>query len=263
MTRQVVDKVDWDCRVFTLFRDDNIGCSLGPRTAFDWFFSHETEGIILEDDCLPQQSFYSFCEELLERHRHDDRVIGISGCNLGYELKNGNSYTFSRIMNMWGWATWKRAADQIDYELSAWGKVKYKNLWCYKNLRQHLLDTDINWYKYWTDKFDRTIYGENITWWDWQWIFHQLRHRQLAIVPKLNLVRNIGFNEEATHTLSSENPAADMETYQLDFPLTHPVKIRPDLEYEETRLKWVLFNHKRLPWHFYLKHYLKRVFSKA
>lgn len=253
LTRAIIEKVDWDCDLHTFFQTENIGCSLGPRTAFDWFFGQEEEGIILEDDCVPDLSFFRFCTEMLERYRNDEKIISINGCNLCYELNDGNSYTFSRFMNMWGWATWRRSAEKIDYYLEDW-KTEQKPLWTlYKRLRQSPWDYDIKWYQYWQDKFDQTISRKDFTWWDWQWIYHQTKAKQFSIVPGVNLVSNIGFHEDATHTHHKENPAANLISKEMPFPLVHPATIRADIDYEEKYVKWVWCFHTKLPLLFYIK----------
>jgi hypothetical protein len=243
--RDIVRKVDWNCSVEYLFQENNLGCSLGPRAAFKWFFDREEEGIILEDDCLPNRSFFLFCKEMLEKYRHDPRIISINGSNLGYQIPRTDSYTFSLFMNMWGWATWRRSAEKIDYNLAQWKTEKMPLYTMYKRLRQNVFDLDINWYRYWQHKFDLTVQRENFSWWDWQWIYHQTRDKQLSIVPGKNLVTNIGFTDEATHTKAQDNPAAFLAAEEMTFPLNHPVKVKRDLTYEEEKVKWVWCYHKR------------------
>lgn len=260
--RVVTENVDWPCEVKRLYQTHNLGCSLGPRTAYNWFFSHEKEGIILEDDCVAHPDFFSFASAMLERYRDNKRIISINGSNLGYELKDGTSYTYSRFMNMWGWATWADRANKIDYSLQSWKEVKHPLWFLYKKMRQNIFDTDINWYKYWKDKFDRTITNQNFTWWDWQWIYFQIKNKQLSIVPSVNLVTNIGFHNDATHTKETGNPAAFLETHPLQFPLVHPKNIRADIKYEEQYVKWVWCYHKRLPTIFYIKQFLSRLIRK-
>lgn len=255
--RRLTEQVDWPCEVKRLYQEQNLGCSKGPVSAFNWFFSFEEEGIILEDDCLASVSFFSFCDELLERYRNDEQVMLISGCNLGYRLQTGYSYGFSGVPNMWGWATWKRSAVLIDYELREWKQVKNKLTYTYRAFRQSLFDTDLNWYRYWIDKFNRTVEQPVITWWDWQWIYYQARDHKLSVFPSVNLVKNIGFDADATHTKEANNPAADLQSYDLLFPLQHPPAKKRDTDYEENCLKWNLFYHKRLPWHFHLRHSVK------
>ena len=255
-TRAITEQVDWPCEVKRLYQEQNLGCSVGPRTAFNWFFSQESEGVILEDDCVPHPTFFPFAAAMLEKYRHNKKIISINGSNLGYELKDGNSYTFSRFMNMWGWATWADRASEIDYSLAEWKKVKRPLWFLYTRMRQQLFDTDINWYKYWQHKFDLTVTKANITWWDWQWIFHQTVHQQLSIVPGVNLVSNIGFDADATHTHETANPAANIPTTAMERSLKHPSSIQPDYVYEEAYVKWVWCYHKRLPAMFYLKQFI-------
>jgi hypothetical protein len=244
-TRSIVEQVDWDCEVKKLYRDENLGCFKAVSGAIDWFFSHEEQGIILEDDCLPNEDFFSFCEEMLERFKDTPEVISINGSNLGYHLKNGNSYTFSRFMNMWGWATWRRSAQAIDYSLEAWEKKANKLLFLHNRLGNSLVDLDINWYKYWQHKFDYITQKEKITW-DWQWNFHQIEHKQLSIVPGVNLVSNIGFSADATHTFKEDNHASNIPFEKLKYPLHHPADMKVDLEYEEDYVKWIWCYHKRI-----------------
>jgi len=123
--REIIRQVDWDCSVSTLFRDENLGCKRGVSSAIDWFFSHVDEGIILEDDCVPDPSFFPFCQELLERYRDDERIMVISGDNLQFgRRKSQYSYYFSRCFHLWGWATWKRAWDNYDIKMELWPKIK-------------------------------------------------------------------------------------------------------------------------------------------
>ena len=262
-TRAVTETIDWPCEVKRLYQEQNLGCSFGPRTAFNWFFSQEPEGIMLEDDCVPHPHFFSFAQAMLERYRNDQRILSINGSNLGYQLSNGNSYTYSRFMNMWGWATWADRAQAIDYSMSEWKQVQ-QPLWVlYKRMRQDLFDTDINWYKHWQHKFDLTVTKETITWWDWQWIYYQLTHSRLSIVPAVNLVSNIGFDAGATHTHEAENPAANIPTHPMPFPFKHPVKLKPDFVYEEQFVKWVWCYHKRLPTIFYIKKIISQLIRRS
>lgn len=245
-TRAVTEHIDWPCEVKRLYQEQNLGCSVGPRSAFSWFFAQEKEGVILEDDCVPHPTFFSFAAAMLDKYRDNQKIISINGSNLGYELTNGNSYSFSRFMNMWGWATWADRANAIDYDLNSWKEVKHPLTTLHKKMRQGLFDFDINWYRYWQHKFDLTITKENITWWDWQWIWHQTLHQQLSIVPSVNLISNIGFDADATHTHEVTNPAANIPTAAMELPLKHPSSLQPDFLYEEKYVKWVWCYHKRM-----------------
>lgn len=256
--RAVTDTIDWPCKVERLYQENNLGCSLGPRAAFNWFFSQEKEGIILEDDCVPHPDFFLFAGEMLNRFRDNKKIISINGSNLGYKPSHGYSYSFSRFMNMWGWATWADRAKEIDYSLNEWKKIKSPLWYLYRKMRQGLFDTDINWYKYWKYKFDLTV-TTNFTWWDWQWIYHQLANRQYSVVPAVNLVTNIGFTSDATHTHEETNPAANIPVGAMPVTYRHPLKVKPDFIYEEEFVKWVWCYHKRLPVSFYFKQMIRSI----
>ncbi|MEJ8842212.1 hypothetical protein WG954_07445 [Lacibacter sp. H375] len=253
--RAIVQKIDWPCEVRTLFREKNLGCGEAVSEAINWFFSENEEGIILEDDCLPHPDFFVFANQMLQHYRNDKRIISINGSNLGYKLADGNSYTYSRFMNMWGWATWKDRALSIDYSMRRWKKQKKQGWWLFRKLRQYFFDTDINWYRLWQNKFNKVAEDKGFTW-DWQWMFHQMDKNQLSIVPAVNLVSNIGFDADGTHTHEAENPAANIPTYALEQPLKHPSSIKPDFIYEEEYVKGVWCYHKRLPAIFYLKQFI-------
>ena len=130
-------------------------------------------------------------------------------------------------------------------------------------LRQRLFDADINWFRYWKNKFDKTVFENNITWWDWQWVYYQLENKKLSIIPNKNLVTNIGFNTNATHTKDINNPLANIPLEKFKFPLTHSVTLKPDFEYEEYAVKWVWCYHKRLPTMFYIKQFISRMIGRG
>jgi len=123
--REIISNgVDWDCEVKTLFRDENLGCKYGPVEGINWFFKNEEEGIILEDDTLPSQSFFWFCQELLERYKDDTRIMVISGDNFQNGITRGTcSYYFSRYNHIWGWASWRRAWKYYSVDMKLWPDV--------------------------------------------------------------------------------------------------------------------------------------------
>jgi hypothetical protein len=216
--RKIVERVDWECKVETLFRDKNLNCGVGPSSAFTWFFEREEEGIILEDDCLPSQSFFWFCQELLERYRHDTRVMHIGGNNFlnGWKKDEDYSYYFSRSGHIWGWATWRRAWGKFDYKINNYDEVKRNGLFNYFFLNP--LEK-----AYRLRKLDKTISGNgNVNWWDYQWDFARYSNSGLSIVPNTNLVRNIGFGDLATHTKNIDSKGAGLEALDIEFPLRHP-----------------------------------------
>jgi hypothetical protein len=231
--RQIVDRVDWDCEVKTLFRESNLNCGIAPSSAFTWFFEHEEEGIILEDDCLPSQSFFWYCQELLERYKNDYRVMHIGGNNFlqGWQKDRDYSYYFSRSGHIWGWATWRRAWKHFDFNISLYPKLKQKD---------YFSNFFLNWPEkfYRLRKFDKTVNKNGkVDWWDYQWDFARYIHSGLAIVPKVNLVKNIGFGDIATHTTNGETYTAKMEAAEIELPLQHPPFLIRDVESERKYFK--------------------------
>jgi hypothetical protein len=225
-TRKVIEQVDWDCEVKKLFNDVNQNCGVTPSNAFTWFFEHEEEGIILEDDCLPSESFFWFCQELLERYRDDSRIMHIGGNNFlkGWQRDNDYSYYFSRSGHIWGWATWKRAWKLFDFNMNLYEKVKDQGFF-----NNFFLNPVEKIYR--LRKFEKTVAKRGyIDWWDYQWDFARFINSGLAIVPQKNLVRNLGFGINATHTTNSRNMNASLQTNELEFPLRHPPFIVRDVQ---------------------------------
>jgi hypothetical protein len=223
--RQIISQVDWPCKVRTLFQDTNLNCGVAPSTAITWFFQHEREGIILEDDCLPSPSFFWYCEELLNRYRDDFRVMHIGGNNFlnGWRHDRDYSYYFSRSGHIWGWATWRRAWEKYDFNMSWYSRLKKK---------EYFKGFFFNWFEklYRLRKFDATARDNQVTWWDYQWDFTRYIHSGLSIVPEVNLVRNIGFGETATHTRNEKSVDAALDANNIEFPLRHPPFMIEDKE---------------------------------
>ena len=214
IARTVATNVDWDCEVKTLFRDQNLGCRLAVSQAIDWFFEQEPEGIILEDDCLPDQSFFWFCNELLERYRDDTRIMHIGGTNFQFGKNRTNySYYFSRYAHVWGWASWRRAWKHYNEKLKKWHEAKKNGMLLHWTDDRHFIN-------YWNRIFEKTASGEVDTW-DYQWMFACWSQNGLSIVPSANLVSNIGFSTDGTHT-KKDSLLANMSTNTINIPLVHP-----------------------------------------
>lgn len=231
--RAIISEVDWDCEVKTLFREENMNCGKGPSTAFTWFFEHEEEGIILEDDCIPSKSFFWFCQELLEQYRDDNRIMHIGGNNFlnGWQKDNDYSYYFSGSGHIWGWATWRRAWKMYDFKMELYDKLKSKKY--FDNFFMSPLE---KFYR--LRKFDKTIAQEGrVDWWDYQWDFARYVQSGLAIVPKKNLVSNIGFDERATHTQNGNSKSAKLQSFEMDFPLRHPPFLIRDIDSDKRYFK--------------------------
>ncbi len=244
-SRQIVLRnIDWPCNLKTFVRDENAGCKMAVSQAIKWFFEHVEQGIILEDDCLPDPAFFPYCASLLEKYKDDNRIISIGGTNLGYSFRSNESYSFSRFMNMWGWATWKRSAVLVDYDMNEWNKLWSKNFFLQKAIQTDILAIDVNWIKYWREHFDLTASGE-INTWDYQWIFAQLYYNKTSIFPSYNLIKNIGFTDKATHTPYPDHPIAGLPLQSLEFPLKHPDSLKINKEYEGEFLKKIWFSYKK------------------
>jgi hypothetical protein len=210
--------VDWDCEVVKSYSDVNLGCGRRPATGLSWIFDQVEEAIILEDDCLPHPTFFRFCEELLEKYRDDERVMHISGDNYFFrETRIPFSYSFSCYCLSWGWATWRRAFQHYDPEIKQWPALRNTS-W--------LADIVGNprAIQHWAKIFD-TAYAAagSADYWDFQWLFATWAHRGLSILPNTNLVSNVGFREDGTHTRGARNTLANLPRSEMSFPLKHPL----------------------------------------
>jgi len=217
--RQIINKVDWDCQVKTLFRDKNVGVKLAGSSAIDWFFSQVERGIILEDDCLPDQSFFWYCQELLERYKDNERIWHISGNNW-QKHQITDSYYFSQIPHIWGWATWRRAWQHYDIAIKDFPKFREE-----KKITK-LFKSKI-FQMFWLDVFNKNYLGQD-NGWDFQWAFEMFNYGGLAIHPRVNLISNIGFGTDASHSFDSMSSFANRPSESLDFPLKHPAVIAID-----------------------------------
>lgn len=221
--RQIVEQVDWECQVRTLFRESNLGCKRAVSTAIDWFFEAVEEGIILEDDCVPSQSFFWFCQELLERFRSDSRIMMITGLNRlerWNDVKQDYHFAYGGI---WGWATWRRAWQLYDVDISQWGEPE-----AMQALRDFVSNENI--FAWLEDSLNRVARGAVDTW-DYQWMFAMGINSGLSVVPSRNLISNIGFGPDATHTIRKYPETVSLPTYEMTFPLRHRKTVVVDREY--------------------------------
>lgn len=221
--RAIIDRVDWDCEVLTNFSATNLGCKRRVSSGLDWVFSQVDEAIILEDDCLPHSSFFTFCENLLEKYRDDTRIMMIGGCNfLANEIPSETSYFFSRYFPIWGWATWRRAWMKYDISMKEWPSLKRDQqisaMYIQESVRTHM-----------ETAFDLTYKG-SIDTWDYQWFYSCLFNNGLAIVPRVNLISNIGII--GTHSKSFGRnqllPSTRLETERM----IHPELVHPSFVYD-------------------------------
>ena len=188
--RDILKQIDWDCELKTLFREKNLGCGKAVSSAITWFFENVEQGIILEDDCLPHQDFFYFCDQLLNRYRYANDVMSIGGTNFLNGIRRGkSSYYFSSNFHVWGWASWRRAWVKYDYEA--------------KNMTEERLRIilDRNFISSGEKRYYKNMFNDmkkcKVDTWDYQWFFTHLFSDGLTIIPNNNLVTNIG--HDGTH----------------------------------------------------------------
>lgn len=235
--RGLIDKqITWPCEIQRLYSDINHGCSAGPIRAISWFFSQVTQGIILEDDCIPHPDFLQYCEALLDFYRDDSRVWCISGNNFQDDYIRGDgSYYFSRIPLIWGWATWRRCWQYYDATLANWPKLRESGL-----LQGAFHDPIVR--SYWSEKWNLSFQNDHVNWWDYQWVYTCIAHGGLSVHPNLNLVNNIGTGPEATHTTGYIIPTP-LSQERLD-RIVHPSFILPDLSADQYLFDNVFGGHR-------------------
>lgn len=222
-SRAIATSVDWECEVFTLFRDENLGLPLGYCGAMSWFFDHEDEGIILEDDTLPDQSFFVYCTCLLERYRNDNRVMNICGFNVCQDVAiQDDSYFFSHLGHAWGWATWKRAWQFYNFELEGWNTISN-----YGVAPSHPLN-------YFRQGFSKVADGTSNSCL-LRWYYAVAIQNGLHVIPKKSLIKNIGIGEEATNFKSADIAYESVEQHELAFPLTHPKAVFSNWQFDAFR----------------------------
>jgi hypothetical protein len=208
-----MDEIDWDCNLKTNFQSQNLGMRKGPKYAIDWFFSNEESGIILEDDIVAVDSFFEFCEEMLQFYKDDKRVAQICGLSRGCNnYPSDSSYYFSKFPHIWGWATWARSWNLHKDNMLNWDEIKGKKL---------LSDMGGKKFEaYWTEQFDLVKNG-SLDVWDLSWAYTVITQNMVSVVPKNNLISNIGFGELAEHMSNFKGTLP--ETKPLSFPLIHPI----------------------------------------
>ncbi|MDA9277873.1 hypothetical protein N9P85_00590 [Amylibacter sp.] len=236
--REIATAVDWPCELRTLFRDKNLGCKFAVSGAITWFFEQEEQGIILEDDCLPSQSFFWFCEKMLEIYKYEERIFIVSGYNRQNEWKPSNwDYFFSHFGGIWGWASWRRAWQHYDIEMDNLEKMCNENYFVKEMgetlgiLREQQLVSA-----------KEKIMGGELDTWDFQWALSRHFHDGLACVPSISLICNIGFDIRATHTF--DNTHNFVQRHEINFPLSKNPFLIPDTAYDEKFLSKPTLKHR-------------------
>lgn len=219
--RQVISEmVDWECNLHTRYSDVNLGCGAGPMVGITWFFSQVERGIVMEDDCLPHQDFFQYCEELLERYANDSRVMYISSTLYDDKWRCEQSYDFSHYMITGAWASWARAWKGFDLDLLSLNARYFRRV-CKRSLYS-VVEADWWYFKILEIQRDK----EKKSYWDFQMQIHLFLNKGLTIHPRCNLISNIGFDEAGTHTLSNDG-RGNLPSYSI-LPLTHPDEIKVD-----------------------------------
>lgn len=232
--RQIVEGVDWPCEVFPLFREHNLGCKRAVSAAITWFFDQEPEGIILEDDCVPTSAFFSYCDEMLERYREDERIAQICGSSFVPSPCPDKSYYFSKYADIWGWASWRRAWSIYDLEMREWP------IWRDAGGLKRLVGSSPAFTDYWTRIFDET-YAGGVDTWDYQWMFACWKNELVSVLPRDSQILNIGFGHDATHT-GVDVPSYVAAVTPLSFPLVYndAVVVDPATERRIARIRYFI-----------------------
>jgi hypothetical protein len=224
-TRKIVGQIDWPCEVRRNYSESNLGVRKRMYTGIDWVFEQFEQAILLEDDCVPEPTFFPFCCELLEKYKDDPQVMMIGGTHmLPNQRFTSDSYYFSVMTHIWGWATWRRAWKHYDVAMP-----------------DFLKDLDAgfpgdfvpsakaaNFY----NKVIHDTYTGNLNAWGLAWMYAAWKQRAYTILPAVNLISNIGFGPDATHTRKVD-PFADLPTQPLAFPLKHPTEVQGNLEADQ------------------------------
>ena len=224
--RDIITQIDWECNVKTKFNESNLGCKISVSSAINWFFQNEEMGIIIEDDILPSLDFFLFCDELLDKYKNSEDVGLISGCNLLANIDFDKSYFFSNYPNIWGWATWRRVWEKYDLNMTnyfEWLKTKKIN---------QIVPNFPFFSFYWKDQLD-AVFNNKIDTWDFQFYFMIWYNEYLTVIPQENLILNMGFNAEATHTNGSV-PAFinNMHLNKITLPMIHNENRIPNITFD-------------------------------
>jgi hypothetical protein len=205
----VLESIDWDCEVKTLFRENNLGCGRAVSESITWFFNNVEMGIILEDDCLPSMSFFPYCKELLEKYKDNEQIYHIAGNNPLTVTEIPYSYYFARIQHCWGWASWRRAWNYYNFNI-----INLNNF-ITQNKINKIFTRNID-RKYWLDIFKMMENYKGYDIWDYQWTYYILYNDGLCINPGKNLITNIGFGSDATHTISNDSTFNNQSRFEIN-----------------------------------------------
>ena len=245
--REIVsdEQIDWECEVHRNYLEQNQGCDPSGFRSHQWAFSLADKVIVLEDDVVPSQSFFTFCKEMLDRYEHDERITMIAGFNTDEVTKDvPDDYFFTSFLSIWGWASWRRVAQRWDgqyrFMQDAYSMRQVEAVARQRGYRNNML------HMFRDHSQSGKEYFETIYWAD------LILNSGLTIMPTRNLVNNIGMTADSTH-FSAELQTMPhrlrriftMPRYELDFPLQHPKYVIENVAYLERRYKVLGWNH---PW---------------
>lgn len=235
-TREIFTQIDWPCDVVYRYSKSNLGCRESITTGLTFIFDRVEECIILEDDCLPDLTFFDFCTALLERYRDNPEIMTIGGYQPIHDyLQNEDSYHYSKYPSTWGWATWRRAHQNFDPNLSSWvERNEYE--WLLK-----FLGSD-QYARYWSYMLSEAHKGADH--WDYAWAYHCWKKNGLSIRPAVNLIKNIGFGPTATHTKETLHPFGQCNSSTMPLPLRHPTKVGISNQ-RESKIEELVFSGMR------------------
>ena len=243
--QKIAEDIDWECEVHKKYSDKNLGCGVGPSSAISWAFESVDRLIILEDDCVPELTFFGYAAELLEKYKNDERIGMISGLNHFKEWDCGDfDYCFTKTGAIWGWATWRRVWNKYDYYMK-----DFDNRYYPKAIKDEFINPRAakGRIKNWTNTRRRLLAGENISWWDSQFDFVKYANSYLSIVPRENLIYNIGVGEGSSHAGHLDrrkwrvSDVCFMPTGKLPKQLNHPSCVICDREYDESYFRLIAF----------------------
>lgn len=243
--KRIAEEIDWECKVFHKYADSNLGCGVGPYSAISWAFKHVDRLVIFEDDCVPDLSIFPYMKTLLEKYKNDERVGVISGYNHFQKWDcGGYDYLFTKVGATLGWGTWKRVWDKYDYNIKDFENPYYRRI-----LKAELINPRAGKKRIaaWEDTRRRLASGENISWWDHQFGFVKYANSYLTIVPKENLIYNVGVGEGSSHAkhLNARKwrigDVCFMPTGKMPEEMNHPSHVICDRAYDEEYFKLIAY----------------------
>lgn len=250
LRKLVEEYIDWPCEVFKNYVQEDIGAGKRISSGISWVFETEEQAIFLEDDIVPSQSFFRYCEEMLNYYKNDNQIMAISGNNPIPEFEFDGDYTFSNVAHIWGWASWKRAWENYDFEIKEWPKYK-------KNKTLKSAFSNKVFYEFRSDEFDQAHQGKIQTW-DYQFSFHFLINSGLAVIPKINMISNIGIGPNATNTISKDESFFGVAE-EMKFPIKMKKSVSYDDAFDNYYFKTILFKPYYTNIWFKFKYRIKKI----